>query len=297
MATYHIRFQLSPPAYFGLPDGEKVVVPATPAGQEVVTPVIDTWTGRIASHGTLSKYRLPPEAMTMDLRQESLQFTCHDNFATLTVDASGAQSAYNTATTAIDLFTQALTVQFGDRFTSEYLGIEDEHGTPLRIARPFQVSLGTTAFYNLHELRDRLTTAFGWTLSADPKSRKALLYFEHACILKDVAATLPPMGPHAGFTQALAFLQLFKALVTIVGEPGKDRDYQSRFVSLGLPASFYEERVKPLYLIRNDEDVAHYSLAVPDYGTFLGRFLAAGTSCRDALAAYMTAIRPSRPDA
>jgi hypothetical protein len=62
------------------------------------------------------------------------------------------------------------------------------------------------------------------------------------------------------------FLQLFKALVVLVGEPGVDSDYQRRARHLDLPADFWQSRVKPLYDVRNDEDVAHYRLAEPTPG-------------------------------
>jgi hypothetical protein len=90
------------------------------------------------------------------------------------------------------------------------------------------------------------------------------------------------------FSLATAFLQMFKALVTIVGEAGKDADYQRRAKQMGLGADFWNSRVQPLYKVRNDSDVAHYSLETPELAAAYGQFSDAGGVFRDAFAAFMT---------
>ena len=144
--------------------------------------------------------------------------------------------------------------------------------------------------YSTREVQQRLEVAFQWATRVDERGRKALLYFEHGCLLSEFAQTLPMFSAHAGFSWALAFLQLYKALATILGEPGTDRDYQSRAGRLGLPSDFWATRVKELYNVRNDEDVAHYSLNVPDHGAMINRFGQAGGAFRDVFAAYMRTL-------
>jgi hypothetical protein len=101
--------------------------------------------------------------------------------------------------------------------------------------------------------------------------------------------TLLPDGTNSGFqVVATAFLQMFKALVTIVGEPGVDGDHQQRAKRLGLGADFWVSRVKPLYKIRNESDVAHYSLRTNDFSAAHAQFIAASVVFRDALTAYVS---------
>jgi hypothetical protein len=45
-----------------------------------------------------------------------------------------------------------------------------------------------------------------------------------------------------------------------------------------------------LYTIRNDEDVAHYSLTVPELGALRDRFVQATGVFKEAFAAYMKSI-------
>ena len=149
----------------------------------------------------------------------------------------------------------------------------------------------SAVIYNTNELAGRLETAFRWTVRVDDRARKALLYGEHGFLLSEFAQTLPLMSAHASFSWGMAFLQLFKALTTILGEPGTDKDYQRRATRLGLPSDFWSTRVKELYSVRNDDDVAHYSLELPDdRGVMVGRFGQPASIFKDALAAYISTL-------
>jgi hypothetical protein len=279
------RYRLYPPGPFGLPDEERIVVPSDPSGRSVSAPTIHAGTGTRVGHGSLSEYRKAEEAIRADFSDGDVRISLEDNFLAVSVEASDARAAYDAARAFAELFAQALSVQFGMRFGAEFLLLEDDKGITQPVPRSYQVPFGAM-WYNLAEARDRLGIAFDWAIAVDDRSRKAMLYFEHACLLTDFAWTLPLTGPHATFSYALAFLQLFKALVAIVGEPGVDRDYQRKATDLGLPADFWSSRVKPLYLIRNDEDVAHYSLETPEPGAFLDRFRDAAAVFKEALSAY-----------
>ena len=63
-------FKLSPPGFFGLPEGDKVVVPASPTGREVLGPVLDTRSGVLVSHGSLPEYRPDSAALKLSARME-----------------------------------------------------------------------------------------------------------------------------------------------------------------------------------------------------------------------------------
>jgi hypothetical protein len=232
----------------------------------------------------LSEYRQPDQAVNVQFGFTP-QFTFHDNFMTIAVDAESAKVASKATQAYAELVAKGLSVQYGLRVTAEFQSLEDEVGVPQRVPRSIQLSFGVT-WYNLAEMHERLGTVVDWALAADDRSRKALLYFEHSCLLAEFARSLSLVTPHAGFSYALAFLQMYKGLVLIVGEPGTDRDYQSRAVDLGLAPDFWSTRVKPLYKIRNDEDVAHHSLEHVDLKAFLDLFRQAADVFREAFTAY-----------
>lgn len=290
MATFRLAFRLQPPGPFGLPDGDRVVVSTMEGGREIVGPAIDTRTGQVASHGTLSQYRSPEQAVDLSIASHTSELTLTDNYLRLSVDADSAQDAVDTAIPLADRLSQALSALHGTRFSATYLSTEDKLGNPQPVrARPQQLLRFEVTVFNTAELCDRVRTAFAWAENADAPARKALLYFEHACLLQEYSSTLQPLSTHASFTQALAFLQLFKALTSIVGEPGTDRDYQRRSATLGLAADFWQTKVKPLYTVRCEEDVAHYSREMPEPGVFLRRYGEAAAVFNEALSAYMSA--------
>ena len=292
MPVYEVLFKLSPPAMFGLPDGEKIVVPVAPDGKErkLRSGAIDTRSGIIASHGTLPEYRRDDEAVMVDVVKGGLRMAVSDNFVRVYANADDAEEAYGAATELVDLVCQTMAAQAGVVFRAAYLSTQDAEGAPQQVRRRRTIQFFNATVYNTRELQERLQTSFSWASRVDARGRKALLYFEHGCLLADFAQTLSTFSSHAAFSWGLAFLQLYKALATLLGEPGTDRDYQSRAGRLGLPTDFWTTRVKALYKVRNDEDVAHYSLDTPDHGAMVNRFGQAGAAFKDAFAAYMKTL-------
>lgn len=289
MPRFTVKFLLAPPWVFGLPDGRATVIPASPTNREVISPSIDTRTGKVSGHGTLSEYRPAAEAVQMVSVADGIEAQCVDNFFTLKLEAADAGAADQLAGQRMDLICQGLSVLFGTRFSAQRLSIQDEAGTPQRI--PTGDSVGfAIAWYNLDETRERVSTATAWAGLVDERARKALLYYEHARLLAEFADTLPAHGAHATFSHGMALLQLFKGVSTIVGEPSVDRDYQSRAISIGLPKDFWITQIKPLYVVRNEEDLAHYTLNDPDPSAYRKHFGDAVAVFRDAFTAYMRSL-------
>lgn len=288
MPSYRFLFRLGPPGYFGLPEADKLVVPAQPGGRQLVSPVLDTRTGQLVSHGTLSQYRAPDRALAANIKSEGLSLSITDNFLEVITEAERAQLAADRVLANVDLLLQSLTSMYGDRFFASLLSAEDSQGVPQAVQTgPKAVQLLKATLFNIEELRDRVTRAADWASNADTAAKKALFYFEHACLLNEFAQTLPLTSPHVAFSRALAFLQLFKALTSIVGDPSSDRDYQSRCKRLGLAKDFWQTKARPLYDIRNEEDVAHYSHTFPEPGAFLAKYSQAVSVFREALEAHM----------
>jgi hypothetical protein len=248
---------------------------------------LDARTGKISGHGTLSEFRKPHDALDVSVSEADVSIKVRDNFVSVHIESETAQEAFDLAADVLDRLCQCISVQTGQRVSSRPESFEDALGNAHAAYTRKTVPLFTATIYNLRQLQAQLCTAFQWSMIEDERAKKALYYFEHAHLLSEFSKTLPVHSPHAVFSLATAFLQMFKALVTIIGESGKDADYQRRAKQLGLAEDFWTSRVKPLYKIRNDGDVAHYSLATPELAAAYRQFSDAGGVFRDAFAAFM----------
>jgi hypothetical protein len=295
VSTFRLLFQIAPPAVFGLPDGTTTVIPGSAEPRQFAGPTLDTRTGLFVAHGTLSEYRKPHEALAVpSLELGPCSAKLRDNFLDLTVEAADARQATKVVLPHVDSLLQGMSVLFGQLFSASLLLVEDEAGEPQDIRLSLRrLELFKATVYNIDELASKFETAATWAKYGDDATRKALFYSEHAALLSQFADTLPSDSPHAAFSHAMAFLQLFKALTTLLGDPSVDRDYQSRFRRLGLPPDYWNHRAKPLYKVRNDDDVAHYSREMPDAQTFREQYGAAMSVFREALEAHIRLLRAS----
>lgn len=124
---------------------------------------------------------------------------------------------------------------------------------------------------------------------------KALDYYEHALFLSNaVPATVPVSMRTVDHLQAAAFLFLWKALSTIVGDPSTDRDYQSRYRALGLDYSFFRDTIEEIRRLRNEEDVAHYRVDLGGLEVLRRKFEMAKTATKRVLVAYIDQLRAPR---
>lgn len=287
-----VRAKLKPPAIFGLPDGDMVVVPIGPDGQTNITgPNLDTLTGKIAGYGTLSEFRKPDHAVDVGFSGATISLNVRDNFVSVQLHSDSAQEALERASEFLDRFCQCISVQVGQRVFASLESLEDGQGKLHHAYIRRTVPLFSAAVYNLKQLQTQLQSSFHWASVLDERAGKALFYFEHAHLLYEFSKNLPVHSPHAAFSLGTAFLQMFKGLVTVVGEPGVDSDHQRRAKRLGLGADFWATRVQPLCKIRNDDDVAHYSLKSPDLAAAHRQFAEAGGTFREAFAAYVCFLR------
>lgn len=122
--------------------------------------------------------------------------------------------------------------------------------------------MGKFQTYNLDSFKQSLSWAFeAAPLVHDLKLAKALDYFNHGQLLSKIRDELP-MGflrAHS-YLAADAFANFYKAAAVVVGDPSKDKDYQSRYKKIGLSRDFWKEKVEYVRNLRNDYGVAHYDL-------------------------------------
>jgi len=291
-------FRIEPPAYFGLPDGSKVVVPASPdAPAEIVSPVLDTRSGLIVNHGSLPSYRSPSQAIQEQFVVDQVSLRLEDNFLSAELDADTLGAGVERARSVVVAFLRHLMVEQGDFFRPVLLQYEIEGKETHRASQP--VKLMELAAYNLEEFRGRIRRAVTGTLNSDERLDRALVYYEQGRFLYKLGSDHDLAERHRHYLIASGFLFLWKAITTVLGEPGTDRDYQRRFKAFGLPTDFWQTRIQPLKETRDAADVAHYDLNPEGVAKPVSEFGKAEATCREVLKAYsehLVRSREQRPD-
>jgi hypothetical protein len=251
---YRIIFELSPEGVFGVPQEGTTVVPAEL--EETFSDAI-TNTALKVGHGTLSQYRTPDDALQMELDLGSCTASIEDNFITVILEAEDHSTAYQRAIPPLESLLAHLAVDLRHTFSHRPIEIRDAQGRPYRVPvrMDFQVTL-----YKLDQVADAFNTAATVAALADPTLDRALHYFEHALFLFARRRELaPPMTRHHGMIISAVFLNLWKAVTTIVGDPSRDRDYQKRYRQFGMDRTLFRTKIERLRELRNDYDVAHYA--------------------------------------
>mgnify|MGYP000924420401 CR=1 FL=1 len=285
MGKYTILFRVGPPGVFGLPDGSRIVVDSE-TGQEGTGPVIDTRSGTVVSYGQLPRYRTADEALALECSLGPGILSVSDNLFRLTLDAESRREAVERGTALLDQLVRMLSVERGGLYPYETLQVESETGELEVAPDPRQLIRGEVTIYSIGGLKEQILSAAAVGVLDDETLSVALVYHEHAHWLFSLRLRLPMLSPHFGYVITSAYLHLWKTITTILGDPSKDRDYQRRFVEYGLPKDFWASRVKPLQDVRNNYDVAHYSLDPEAIRSVEKSFGQAHAVCKTVVHAY-----------
>src|SRR2546425_602592 len=267
---YTVRFEILPPASFGLPDGSKVVMPAA---RNVITFEATFGPGG-GVRTTPSRYRDDQEAVQSSLDLGELSGHLKDNYLSLFVEANNAREAYDMATRAAHLVARNLSLGRGESFYAKPLSIASESEPPRPPVFELSFPLGVYAPYDLNMIRRDIAAAERVARARDPVMTKALVHYEHGLNLYETyqSAETGSQGikdhvdfltTHYALTLADCFLSWYKAITAVLGDPvtseGKKR-YQQKYKDIGLSDEFFASRIEALRRLRNDADVAHYSL-------------------------------------
>ena len=152
MKKYSLLFKVAPPAYFGLPQDGRIVIPG---GREVVGPTLDSRSGNFVAHGSLSEYRPDDGAINLQIEAGIASITARDNFFTVRVDADSESSGLRRGTTAFEQFLRLLSVEHGDLFEYELLQIESSDGEMTVRPGPRLFQLAKLTAYNTAGLTAR----------------------------------------------------------------------------------------------------------------------------------------------
>ena len=252
---FRIFFEIHPSGPFGVPEGTKTVLPAGPT--KAVGDTYHTKTLKRVEYGTLSRYRDDENAINVNLNLGGITGTLKDNFLFLDVEASSGEEAYDIAATAVDRFLQHLSLSMQRLFFYKPLFIEAENSALHPV--PKVVTIGSITMYDLDRLRTEIANTEKVSQLSDPVLDKALQYYEHSLFLFENRGEMTDISSrHFRYLIAAAFLNLWKAVSTIVGDPSIDLDYQSRYKHLGLDYDFFKSRIESVRNLRNEYDVAHY---------------------------------------
>jgi hypothetical protein len=259
---FRLTFELAPTGPFGLPEERKTVIGSKPGDTGPVTvtsPVADSRAFVIVRHGTLSNYRSPDDAIDVTVTLGRSTGKLRDNFMFLEVDAPTAEDARKIAAEEVDKFLRRLTLSQGRAFSSKLLVLEDETNKVYPLSKVLE--LGNMTFYNTAKFAEDIQDAQLDLGKNDERLERALEYYEHAVFLYENRMAIAPLqSQHFRLLISGIFLSLWKAVTAIIGDPSIDKDYQRRYRQLGFDDQFFKDKIEKIRELRNDYDVAHYTL-------------------------------------
>lgn len=256
---FQVTFEIHPSGPFGVPQDGVTVVPTQEGGGELFGDTYHTKTMTRVGYGSLPEYRKDNQAINSSIKLGDVQISLRDNFASVDVEASSASEAYEKAAQTIGRFLQHLSLSQGRLFTFQPLINESADGKVFPV--PTYKQIASVTVYDLTRLRDDIEQAQHYYDLSDQRLERALLYFAHARFLFEKHIEIAsPLSEHYTLLIASVFLNLWKAISVIVGDPSGDADYQSRYKKFGFDYEFFKNKIEKIRNMRNNYDVAHYSL-------------------------------------
>lgn len=259
LRKYELQIQFLPPRLFGLHDEGWLVVEAGQSASVLFNQA--TWSAELES-----QYRAEDRRISASFDISSMHIAIDDDKASVTLEAKTIKEALSIALPQLRRYCSILTtlIPWSGLPVTFHVIQAFEDGEPAPVLRELKVA---GFAYELNILRRQILDAGELANGLPPDSLldQALRYFH----VGEALHTLAAVSPARGVLEPLCFLQFWKALATIVGDPSRDRDHQMRFRTIGLgkgQPSYYADTLKPLHDIRNQFDVAHIaSLDTPQF--------------------------------
>lgn len=260
---WEYAFKLTPPSVFGLPGDDAVVVRGGEGGTStIVSPKIHPVTGNQVGYGTLSEYRKPDEPIQLAMTKGGHEIRVEDNFIfirvhvspSLPVSAEFYTATFESVLGVVDDFCLWLSHRLTAIVTGEFVqAIEIPSGDKVKTVR---VRLLTNARY--YHIPTIVQSINEWERVVAPRELVvAQQYFRLGLYLaQDV------VGNTYNFRAQLAreaISNFYRAIATLIGDPSKDRDYQSRYRSFGISRNYFTDEIEWLRTLRNRQGIGHYS--------------------------------------
>ena len=258
---FQVTFEINPGGPFGVPQ-DGVTILRGEAGKQFVGDTYHPAKMIRVGWGSLPEFRADNEAIKRSFRLGDTQARLNDNFLFIELEADSEREAYTRAAHEVDTFLKNLSLNQGGLFTARPLIIEAEDGRTFPV--PKYSSLGTVTVYNLDQLSRNIDEALKYQRLSDQRLERAVRYWSHARFLFGKRMEIAnPLSEHHTLLISSIFLNLWKAVSIVVGDPSKseDSDYQSRYRKLGFDYEFFRTKIEKIRELRNNYDVAHYSMS------------------------------------
>ncbi len=251
MPRYEVVVTLEPPKIFGLPEEHWTIVEAAPSHH--YSPTLDFRTHNIVGHGTLSRYREYDDRLTATFVVNNIECQIDDNFLHAILEANNVSEALMLISQEIGRLCPLVSTFLGGSHLSFGILQAVQDGAPVPLSP--RVTLMRVHAYNLSSLKEAILNASDMLdgLPTDERLDQALRYFVNG-------GTLYRLMTEQGVGQVLeapCFLEFWKAMAKIVGDPSGEKDHQSRYKKFGLDKEYYDRAIRPLHNIRNRFGVAH----------------------------------------
>jgi hypothetical protein len=186
-----------------------------------------------------------------------VKFEAEDDLFRLTLDAADEEEAGSQAAQIVlQLFHLRATLFLPGvhRITATIVAVVPHDGNTARLTS----TIGRVYLYDLRKLETTLSEAADMLNNAagDTRLAQAVRYFGLGDDLSELLTRSTALDYGASLAP-IRFLQYWKSLATIVGDPSTDKDHQSRHASLGLGRQYFRHAIEPLHTIRNKFGVAH----------------------------------------
>lgn len=255
---FTIKFEISPSWVFGLREPFRTVIPTGCKGAPLGA-IVDLRTSKVIDKSQeYSQYRSEEEKISILLVLGEISGRIVDNIMYLDVNADRPVEASQKASQAVDDFLRHVAVNQQMLFQAKILQIEkDGQAVPV----PGPITLGGLAIYNLKQLSRDIKYAEKYFVLCDDNLDKALKYFHYSLLLFEIALRQEFHSSwSSNFFISSAFLNLWKCITTIVGDPSRRKDvYQKSYAKIGLEKQ-QKGGIDQLKKLKDDYDVAHYSL-------------------------------------
>lgn len=255
---FAVTFLVTPAGFFGVPEDGTTVLPVSVSPRDTYSDAMTNTAAKVG-HGTLSVFRGEDEKVEIAFALDGAVAHLEDNYLTMSLESVSPYDAYVRTAAIAEALLANLALDKRQPFMHHAVYICDETGQPY--PPPLYTNLMKVTTYNLETLKESINTAVHAARVHDQRLERALHYFEHALILHESRQLVGRPGTaHFQSVMAAILLNLWKAVTTIIGEAGTDRDHQRRYREYGIDRDFLLNEIQTLKRLRDDFDVAHYTL-------------------------------------
>jgi hypothetical protein len=254
--TYEVTFRVDPPYPFGLPHPGYMVVPHDEEWRMNFDHDLGAgWATRL--DGTDSTRRAN-QILRAEIVVRGIRVRARDNIFTVRLPSNSRETAVEEARKVLEMLLRTVCTYWenpGFDFVTRALRVFNDG----RVSERERDLRGGLYVYDTRQFAELLSESAALIEPGlyDQRLTRALKYFGLGDDLLRMKSDTDEEDDRLLAITPLRFLQYWKSIAVILGDPSKDRDHQSRPNKLGLGRHFFRQRIKPLDELRNNFDVAH----------------------------------------